>query len=869
MFLTKIRKNLSSKYIWLILCQILIVYASLRNVFPNGYIFAGGDITQYYNLSHIVKGLGYTWSNLSGEGFFLQFFSYNLYYSVVYFFKSLFHISNSGQSFFYFFLFLSGSFWSFYLSSKVYFKELPKNDFYRIGFALLYTFNFYTINSFYFIWGYSPFLTLYALVPAIFGLSYKYFSSEKINWPILLLLSIPFFLSNIANGNMAFFIALNIFLFIFIVLMYFLSESKNNLLSYLKKTAMFYIFYLLYVCWSVLPQIVELLKMASNFKGGSGAIFDVRAWIIWQSIRFPDIFFLVPHLQDFIHTKIFLGAILFFIFIAMVIWGYATNRSETRNIGLIFLILLIVAIFLENKGVGLLSSGIILAFFNNPILGALRSNDKVFSILPYFIIILVFIQFRYKSYSKYLVALLVLLSVAFSFPFFTGGLQTKYSSAFADGGNYLTSQGSFIHIIPDEYYKAASLLNARLTDSKIFRTPFNALNSPGWVNFKWGVTGVDPTTQLFNSPAVEMNGYGAFGDWSYGQVWGRQSTSDSVWFMPLTGYLNTEYLIYHKDITQKFITATEEKITDYEKAGYITKISESSSFNLYKIADRFYLPHIYVPNQSIVSDKQVAQMPTILNGQDLSDRSAVFLTLQNQGKDLTSVPSNLKESPTIEYKKINPTKYRVVVHNSSTPFPLILSESFHSGWQVFQGNDEPSNSSDLNKIVGNYSAFLNNGDDQATEDDLGEYIKAGFISSLGDGKQKQLKSDVWNNGKETTENVGKYTVDFISKDIKGTIQNNNLKNGSIAETWLSKPVVSSSEHFVTNGYSNGWLIDTNKICQNNSQCRKNADGSYDLELVINFGPQRLYYLSLWVSLTVLIGSLGLALTIHFKHRTKK
>lgn len=866
----KIKKLIKSKYLWLVLCQLLIFYVAVKNTFPNGYIFSGGDITQYYNLSHITKGLHYTWSNLSGEGFFLQYFSYSLYYSVVFFLKSLFHLSNSGQSFFYFFLFLSGSFWSFYLSSSNYLEKIPKNTFYSICFALIYTFNFYTINSFYFIWGYSPFLTLYVLVPAIFGLSYKYFSEKKVNLNVLLLLVIPFFLTNIANGNMAFFIALNVFLALFIILIYLLSEQRQTLKLYLKKIVLFYLLYFLCVCWSVLPQLVELLKMASNFSSGASAIFDVKAWILWQAISFPDVLFLVPHLIDFVSTKIFLGSVLFFVFILTIVTGHVSKKPKLEKISLIYLVLLVIGIFLENKGVGILGSGITVAIFSNPILGALRSNDKVFTILPFLIIILVFLQLKSVKHRNLIVGTILALSVAFTFPFFTGGLQTKYSSAFTNGVTYQNSQGSFIHAVPNEYFDAAAILNQRLSDSKILRAPFNVLNSPGWVNFtKWGVTGVDPTTQLFNSPAVEMNGYGAFGNWSYGQVWAKQSTSDSTWLLPMTGYLNTRYLVYHKDIAQKYITETSGKIADYKKAGSLSQIYSGDYFDLYRISDQYYLPHVYVPTQSIVTNSRVAEMSTLLGSAELSDRSALFLSTQNQGKSIANIPSAIKMPPTLEYKKINPTKYRVVVHGATSAFPLVLSEAFHSGWQVYQSDHASALEQNLEGQLSAFSTFAGNGDDQASLDDLKNYIKAGKISSLGDGKNKDLKGDVWTDGKETVENIGKYTIDFISKSTKGTIQNNNLSDGKITDNWLAKPVISEANHFVANGYSNGWLVNASQICEGNLKCQKNSDGSYDFDLLVDFGPQHLYYLSLWISSIILTVSLIALLILYFRKRTRK
>ena len=70
---------------------------------------------------------------------------------------------------------------------------------------------------------------------------------------------------------------------------------------------------------------------------------------------------------------------------------------------------------------------------------------------------------------------------------------------------------------------------------------------------------------------------------------------------------------------------------------------------------------------------------------------------------------------------------------------------------------------------------------------------------------------------------------------------------------------------MVNGYANSWIIDTNKICNNrlgsrlrgNDQlrCIKNVDGGYDFELIIEFWPQRLYYLGLLISGITLIACL--------------
>ena len=141
---------------------------------------------------------------------------------------------------------------------------------------------------------------------------------------------------------------------------------------------------------------------------------------------------------------------------------------------------------------------------------------------------------------------------------------------------------------------------------------------------------------------------------------------------------------------------------------------------------------------------------------------------------------------------ISPVKYRVRVHNVEGTFPLVMSESFHEGWKAYL-----TDSSNLKLEIRNLKL----------------------------------------------------------PEIQGTIQNDDLPSGSIYETWFKKAIIDDTNHLMVNGYANSWTIDVNKICNDGLKCVRNADGSYDFELVIEFWPQRLYYLGLAISLTTLISCL--------------
>ena len=81
----------------------------------------------------------------------------------------------------------------------------------------------------------------------------------------------------------------------------------------------------------------------------------------------------------------------------------------------------------------------------------------------------------------------------------------------------------------------------------------------------------------------------------------------------------------------------------------------------------------------------------------------------------------------------------------------------------------------------------------------------------------------------------------------------NAKNvqGLIDSWWpfVKENSVPSEYHYQLNGFLNVWYIDPLIICADNrDSCIENADGSYDIEMKIEFTPQRWFYFGIFVSL---------------------
>jgi hypothetical protein len=107
-----------------------------------------------------------------------------------------------------------------------------------------------------------------------------------------------------------------------------------------------------------------------------------------------------------------------------------------------------------------------------------------------------------------------------------------------------------------------------------------------------------------------------------------------------------------------------------------------------------------------------------------------------------------------------------------------------------------------------------------------------FNESFHDGWKVYLRNE--------SDSLG--TNDYQDEEIIGSIQNQGLLSGQFYEN-IFKQSIAEDKHFLVNLYSNAWWIDP----QNIKSYKENSDGSIDFDLVIEFAPQRLFYVSAGIS----------------------
>lgn len=554
---------------------------------------------------------------------------------------------------------------------------------------------------------------MYCLIPPIFGLLYRYaqvaaqntqtqihtgdtFAARFVHhfqeYRYLAYLLIVLWFTNIVNFNIPYFFSLNIFTAVFLICFGIMTRFNNpnfKLKKYISRFIIFYILYGLIISWSVLPQISEMWRSYNSYISGE-SIWSLRGWISWQAMRFPEPFLMFWDYKRFL-DGIPLTIYLNFVYVLVVLF-YLSRTPQNSRKGITLLVLYVVFIFLANKGIGWISEPMRWAIFRNPVLASLRSFDKTLIYIPFLIWALVimcyrFLQLRQSVSKELLLGLLVCISIVSSFPLWSGLIQKRYSMILDQGKSYAESEYSGIHVIPDDYYETASIINSDNSDFRILSLPYAVVESPGWVNYpKWKVIGADPTRQLFKAPTVQMNNFGgALGSWNYGLQWNTEEEKESLWLLNFASLLNVKYFIYHKDVKPQFTNETQDLINYYSTQGWIIPVFSGEYIAVYRLSERYISSHLYKADEIIIADGNRTALPKILNDARFQKDTLVLLSQTTANmpgivykyRNAETVSTELE---TITSLKTDFTSYELSLNNVAGTIPLVFSEAYHSGW---------------------------------------------------------------------------------------------------------------------------------------------------------------------------------------------
>ena len=615
-----------AKKVVILIPLVVILWVVIANIFPRGYIYTSGDFAQPINIEDMYKYLPFVWGNRlasPGEGSFFSWFAAIPYYFVFYLIPSYIGLEDSQILSFILFLFLLISYISFNFSLRIIFGK--KKGLLTILYPLLYSLNLTTLYFFTYTWGFSHQAFLYTVLPLVIATFYSYQKDSNLKNLALFLLSL--FLSVSGFANSAFFLALCLFLLLFLFFLFVTKEvpfSKRKIIS----NIVLGVFSLAVLNYWFLPTSVFVKEGMSSLVGG---VFDLENWLEAQS---ADLFSIFMGLQDyrnyFPFRYGFKGLLLLsfapiFLLFYMLFRADSNNKDSNRKVSIALLMVGLIYIVLLKKAAPPFGN-LTLKLFRISFLPALRSYEKVAMFIPFIIFTSLYGLLPEKWFKKGFYSLFVGIFLLIPLPFLIGGIQQKYSITFGEDFDYFSAEYSSLVSIPKDYYEASDYLNENLSDTKIQALPYSAINTVAWVNYpKWKLIGLNPTENLFDKSTISQNtSLYLLNRWNPSRDLNSLRLSP-FWYIKMLRYFNVSHIIYHKDVSPPFIFQSLHKIKELEDLEYLSKIFESENIVLYELSENYKYPHFYVSELTFSLSGGLRTLPYVLSTNENFSKSHFVL----------------------------------------------------------------------------------------------------------------------------------------------------------------------------------------------------------------------------------------------------
>ncbi|KKQ46232.1 MAG: hypothetical protein US63_C0004G0007 [Candidatus Moranbacteria bacterium GW2011_GWC2_37_8] len=825
-------------YIFLSVITILFLSIVFYKSSQGLILFGDGNISLWKNNSYLLNY--FTWMD-NDNGYFMPIMIMTLPFQLIFFILSkIFSIYIVSIIYFY------GTIFGLLFSSIYLTKNIFKNA-KLIDFIIVMAFSVVNPLVAGIILSQSDIAYSFIFVYLFVGYIFKCKQEKSIEFKDAFILSvlILFINSYILNTVLLFFVAC-------LYALFFREEQRSK---YWKNFLVFSLMILMNSFWLFTPAYNALVRGESP---GKSVIFysddsarEVLSASSAQIKYFSPFMFSHSYIENEDHpaaffTKYFIVfssfSITVFVFFVHLLYrpSYEFSERNERKLS-IFLMLIFVIFFALSMGTKEPFGKFFLLLWDNmPGFNLFRSLFKFQFVIHFsFVILLILALKKLKKNSNFKIALLIPLLFLSSYYFFDRffvGLTnpSKVPDYYFENEIALENKKliNTYKVFPDKYFKSKFIYT-------LFDWNKNQFDSANILRY---FTNQTTSFTPFSGKDIDDNIRRQLCNEEY------DTDRDMNFLEKILALQNIKHIILQNDV----LPSTSSCFNEIE--GF--KKTSTGKLDIYSVDNNAFLPHFYVPNKLFISQSNESDIGSVLSDENFKINSSVVFSDQNFNKidlisDYVSQKEDNNESLILEFNKINRTKYRIKIHNAYGMFPLVMSEGYNDGWNAYL-SDSYKQDNKL-QIDGNYKILEGNEDDQADENTLRKFILNGWISTLGNFNNKQAEHFVWQGERKIKKNIENYQIDYISNEFFGTIQNNNLPKGNIWETWFKKPI--EGNHWVANGYANGWMVDTDLICGGNEKCFKNVDGTYDFEFVIEFWPQRLLYIGAGISTVTIVGCL--------------
>ena len=350
----------------------------------------------------------------------------------------------------------------------------------------------------------------------------------------------------------------------------------------------------------------------------------------------------------------------------------------------------------------------------------------------------------------------------------------------------------------------------------------------------------------------------------------------------LLGMENISHVLMHKDWSWSFWEGhpwqyglDKDALNDFmHRLGAGEPVFEGEHLALYRVPGTAFMPRVYAPREIVVDMRRDTEargltIPQLLGALERQPLGVVILDspgilprpmnvaleagamegggtaiIVDNGTRGRAVNIERPHGPTLEYRQLSPVRWLVRGHGVNDDFPLFFGEGYDRGWRVFLRPVPEGNQT--RELLDAYRVLEGNEADQATAGELASYLDRGWVSDLG-GKPRQWRYLDFDSGRKRLERSEQtVVVDYVSKVNACAIQNDNLAYMPDGGAGRLLPL---RYHGRANGQANLWWVplDAVQSAVGAQSGVPGPDAGYDVEMVIEFVPQRTYEAMLWVS----------------------
>lgn len=505
--------------------------------------------------------------------------------------------------------------------------------------ALFYILNPYTMN----IWHrFTSAIFGLPLMPLIFLITTKFFKKSSFKYAFLFAIIILFFSVNAVNP--AYFVSL-FFPAIFYVIFEILRTRKFSQWRYLG-LGLFLAIGLNF--WWIFPLVLRVLQGSYNigFLNDIGTLkaisqcipllFIIRlidtSTIHWYGVNYSPgwIEFLIPALA-----------------IVAILLG-----KRNKNV-LFFSLLLSIGLFLS-KGLQSPGGAIFKWMFSHvPFFGMFRSPFEKFGLIIVFSyaflvpfgLYSIWQRIKNKILKTGITVMILILLLGISvWPMWTGELFSFWQGIVSKGTEDVPTPRVEV---PEYWQEAASFINQDKRDYRIIFLPQAPLDQ---IVYKWkhGYWGADfgSVNLLFNNPVITHLIWTPHADAYRKLVLEDLLLTGTRIYPSLFSPMNTEYILVRNDVNEVALSgmitggmkvvplAKIHRLLDSSE--FVHKVRSFGKLDLYKLDDKYFLPHFYIPQNIIYSNGEVESLPDIVSFVDYPIRSGIYLADSTDNTDVNA-----------------------------------------------------------------------------------------------------------------------------------------------------------------------------------------------------------------------------------------